>query len=103
MDRAHLEVMYLAIRKSGAALLALSFFILLVLAIASTLLFFAERGEWNSELGLFVDEMGDPSQFSSIPLAAWFAVSQFLSLPGRESDRLSSRPSLRMATATWFL
>ena len=69
-----IEVMYVAVRRSKDALVALSFFILLVLVFFSTLIYFAERGTWDANLGAFVDVDGDPSFFDSIPQTAWFAL-----------------------------
>jgi potassium voltage-gated channel Shal-related subfamily D protein 2 len=69
-----IEVMYVAVRRSKDALVALSFFILLVLVLFSTLIYFAERGTWDANLGVFVGADGDPSQFNSIPQTAWFAL-----------------------------
>ncbi|KAG1716077.1 hypothetical protein ID866_1103 [Astraeus odoratus] len=41
----------------------------------STILFyFAERGAWDDTLEIFVNSDGDPSQFPSIPAAAWFVL-----------------------------
>ncbi|RDB30383.1 Potassium voltage-gated channel subfamily D member 3 [Hypsizygus marmoreus] len=39
-----------------------------------TLLYFAERGTWDPLLDTFVNADGDPTQFSSIPAAAWFVL-----------------------------
>ncbi|EIW74567.1 voltage-gated potassium channel [Coniophora puteana RWD-64-598 SS2] len=69
-----IEVMYLAIRRSQHALLALSFFIFMVLTVFSTLLYFTERGTWDDTIETFVNSDGDPTQFSSIPVAAWFVL-----------------------------
>ena len=69
-----IEVMYVAVQRSKDALVALSFFILLVLVFFSTLIYFAERGTWDPNLGGFVDSDGDPSLFDSIPQTAWFAL-----------------------------
>ncbi|KAH7925161.1 voltage-gated potassium channel [Leucogyrophana mollusca] len=69
-----IEVMYLAIRRSHHALLALSFFIAMMLVVFSTLLYFAERGTWDDTLETFINADGDPSQFPSIPAAAWFVL-----------------------------
>ncbi|KAF8125082.1 hypothetical protein EV363DRAFT_677447 [Boletus edulis] len=69
-----IEVMYLAIRRSHHALLALSFFIAMLLTVFSTLLYFAERGIWDDTLETFINSDGDPSQFASIPAAAWFVL-----------------------------
>lgn len=69
-----IEVMFVAVRRSKDALVALSFFILLVLIFFSTLIYFAERGTWDGNIGAFLDADGDPSLFDSIPQTAWFAL-----------------------------
>lgn len=69
-----IEVMYVAVQRSKDALVALAFFILLVLVLFSTLIYFAERGTWDAGLGGFVDADGDPSMFDSIPKTAWFSL-----------------------------
>ncbi|KAI0338993.1 voltage-gated potassium channel [Trametopsis cervina] len=69
-----IEVMYLSFRRSEHALLALAFFVAMVLVVFSTLLYFAERGTWDETLGVFMNSDGDPSQFASIPAAAWFVL-----------------------------
>ncbi|KAI0087898.1 hypothetical protein BDY19DRAFT_994780 [Irpex rosettiformis] len=69
-----IEVMYLSFRRSEHALLALAFFVVMVLVVFSTLLYFAERGTWDETLGVFMNSDGDPSQFASIPAAAWFVL-----------------------------
>ncbi|TXT13739.1 hypothetical protein VHUM_01106 [Vanrija humicola] len=69
-----IEVMYVAVRRSKDALIAISYFILLVLVLFSTLIYFAERGTWDVTLGAFVDSDGDVSLFDSIPQTAWYAL-----------------------------
>jgi len=69
-----IEVMYLSFRRSQHALLALSFFVAMVLIVFSTLLYFIERGTWDATLETFVNTDGDPSQFASIPAAGWFVI-----------------------------
>ncbi|KAJ3895565.1 hypothetical protein GG344DRAFT_73084 [Lentinula edodes] len=69
-----IEVMYLSVRRSRHALLAISFFVVMVLTISSTLLYFAERGTWDTTLETFINTDGDPTQFASIPAAAWFVL-----------------------------
>ncbi|KAI0373697.1 voltage-gated potassium channel [Pilatotrama ljubarskyi] len=69
-----IEVMYLSFRRSQHALLALSFFVVMVLVVFSTLLYFAERGTWDETLGTFLNSDGDPSQFASIPAAGWYVL-----------------------------
>ncbi|QRV76348.1 ion transport domain-containing protein [Ceratobasidium sp. AG-Ba] len=69
-----IEVMFLAVKRSRDALLALGFFVLMALIVFSTLIYFAERGTWDSTLETFVNSDGDPTQFDSIPAAAWFVL-----------------------------
>jgi len=69
-----IEVMYLSVRRSQHALLAIGFFVIMILTVFSTLLYFAERGTWDEVLGTFINSDGDPTQFSSIPAAAWFVL-----------------------------
>ncbi|KAG9124423.1 hypothetical protein FRC07_011695 [Ceratobasidium sp. 392] len=66
-----IEVMFLAVKRSRDALLALGFFVLMALIVFSTLIYFAERGTWDTTLETFVNSDGDPTQFDSIPAAAW--------------------------------
>ena len=75
--------MFLSFRRSEHALLALAFFVVMVLIVFSTLLYvqdhaldvagstyvlydryFAERGSWDETLGIFINSDGDPSQFA---------------------------------------
>jgi potassium voltage-gated channel Shal-related subfamily D protein 2 len=106
--------MRISIKLSQDALLALAFFILMVslalpclcpfktltlstvlllqvVIIFSTLLYFAERGSWDSTLNAFVDADGDPTNFASIPAAAWFVLVT-LSTVGYVSFFLSTQP-----------
>ncbi|KAJ7164776.1 hypothetical protein C8R43DRAFT_1122653 [Mycena crocata] len=69
-----IEVMYISVRQSQHALFALGFFVIMVLTVFSTLLYFAERGTWDDILDTFINTDGDPSQFASIPAAAWFVL-----------------------------
>jgi len=69
-----IEVMYLSVRRSQHALLALGFFLLMFLVVFSTVLYFTERGTWDPILEIFLDEDGEASGFSSIPAAAWFVL-----------------------------
>jgi len=66
--------MYLSFRRSQHALFALGFFVLMVVIVFSTLLYFIERGSWDETLEVFINSDGDPSQFASIPAAAWFVI-----------------------------
>ena len=74
--------MLISIRRSRDALLALAFFVLMVLVVFSTLLYFAERGTWDESLETFIDDDGQRSAFESIPAAAWFVlVSEYYLYP----------------------
>jgi potassium voltage-gated channel Shal-related subfamily D protein 2 len=66
--------MRISIKLSQDALIALGYFILMVVVIFSTLLYFAERGAWDPVLQAFVDADGDPTDFASIPAASWFVL-----------------------------
>ncbi|KAG8702701.1 hypothetical protein FRC08_003289 [Ceratobasidium sp. 394] len=70
-----IEVMFLAVKRSRDALFALGFFVLMALIVFSTLIYFAERGTWDTTLETFVNSDGDPTQFDSIPAAAWQVLS----------------------------
>lgn len=88
-----IEVMYIAVHRSKDALVALSFFLVMALVVFSTLIYFAERGTWDSTLETFISadgergesctkktplmsnhNLGNPSDFVSIPAAAWFVL-----------------------------
>ncbi|KAG2442012.1 hypothetical protein HYH02_009804 [Chlamydomonas schloesseri] len=72
-----------AFAKSLDMLLLMSFFVGLIVVVASTLLFFAERGDYDETLGYYVrahekytQADGDPivSPFESIPSGFWWAI-----------------------------
>ncbi|KAF5362705.1 hypothetical protein D9758_011700 [Tetrapyrgos nigripes] len=69
-----IEVMYLSVRRSQHALAAIGFFVVCVMSVWSTVLYFVERGTWDPVLETFINAEGDPSQFSSIPAAGWFVL-----------------------------
>ncbi|KAH9166729.1 hypothetical protein EDB89DRAFT_2002058 [Lactarius sanguifluus] len=58
-----IEVMYLSFRRSQDALLALGFFVLMVVVVFSTLIVVPG----TDTLETFINSDGDPSQFASIP------------------------------------
>ena len=104
--------MYIAVHRSKDALFALSFFLVMAIVIFSTLIYFVERGVWDNNLGTFVtadgeqrrsvalqiylaDRVprppGDPSEFESIPSAAWFVLvseSQWEAVSPKSARRL---------------
>ncbi|KAI8598876.1 hypothetical protein EDD21DRAFT_175837 [Dissophora ornata] len=69
-----IEVMIVAIKRSMDALSALFFFLITGTMLFSTLLYFAERGEWDEARQVFVDANNNPSTFDSIPAAFWFVM-----------------------------
>ncbi|OZJ03975.1 hypothetical protein BZG36_03255 [Bifiguratus adelaidae] len=69
-----IEVMMAALKRSGDALSALFFFMVTSVVLFSTLLYFAERGTWDDQLGVFVTTNGVPSAFDSIPSTFWFVL-----------------------------
>ncbi|KAF9159552.1 hypothetical protein BGX20_002897 [Mortierella sp. AD010] len=69
-----IEVMIVAIKRSTDALSALFFFLITGTMLFSTLLYFAERGEWDEARQVFVDANNNPSTFDSIPSAFWFVM-----------------------------
>ncbi|KAG0201928.1 hypothetical protein BGX33_010008 [Mortierella sp. NVP41] len=69
-----IEVMIVAIKRSMDALSALFFFLITGTMLFSTLLYFAERGEWDDDRKVFVDANNNPSTFDSIPSAFWFVM-----------------------------
>ncbi|KAF5323893.1 hypothetical protein D9611_008453 [Ephemerocybe angulata] len=60
--------------KSQHAFLAIGFFVVMILTLFSTLLYFAERGTWDEVMDTFINSDGDPTQFAFIPAAAWFVI-----------------------------
>jgi len=40
----------------------------------STFAYFLERGQWDGERGMWVNDQGQPSFFSSIPASFWWAI-----------------------------
>ena len=66
-----MDAMFIALKKSKDALVAILFFQFFVIIVFSTLIYFAERGEYRD--GKFY--MGkDESKFDSIPATFWFVA-----------------------------
>lgn len=76
-----IDALVLAVQKSTDALVALLVFLSFVMVAFSTLMYFAERGTWDPAKRTFVDIMGEPSQFSSIPASFWY-VSEIITTVG---------------------
>lgn len=66
-----IEVMMVALKRSGDALSALFFFLVTSLVLFSTLLYFAERGIWDPTLETFVDASGNPRCVITHVLMTW--------------------------------
>ncbi|KAF6755559.1 hypothetical protein DFP72DRAFT_1119591 [Ephemerocybe angulata] len=79
-----IEAMYLSVHRSQHDLLAIGFFVIIILTVFSTLLcippcrsriatdivcyrYFAERGTWDEVMDTFINSDGDPTQFASSP------------------------------------
>ncbi|KAF5329107.1 hypothetical protein D9611_014290 [Ephemerocybe angulata] len=58
-----IEVMYLSVRR----LLAIGFFVVMILTVFSTLLYFAERGTWDEVMDTFINSDGDPPNSRPFP------------------------------------
>ncbi|KAF5338269.1 hypothetical protein D9611_014616 [Ephemerocybe angulata] len=50
-----------------------SFFVTIFMALIA-LSYFAKRGTWDEAMDTFINSDGDPIQFASIPVAAWFVI-----------------------------
>jgi potassium voltage-gated channel Shal-related subfamily D protein 2 len=59
---------------SADALYLLIFFIALATIITSSSIYYAERGVWSTEQQRWVNDAGEPSQFTSIPAAFWWCL-----------------------------
>ncbi|KAF6744552.1 hypothetical protein DFP72DRAFT_1078399 [Ephemerocybe angulata] len=51
-------LVYLSVRRSQHALLAIGFFVVMILMVFSTLLYFAERGTWDEVMDTFINSDG---------------------------------------------
>lgn len=69
-----IDALLLSLWKSVESLMALLVFMIFVLIAFSTMLYFAERGEWCLEKKIYLNFQQEPSQFSSIPAAAWYVT-----------------------------
>lgn len=60
--------------SSVDALVLLFFFLAIATVLASSVMYFLERGEWSTERQEWLTQEGDVSQFSSIPATFWWCV-----------------------------
>jgi hypothetical protein len=68
-----MDAMFIALKKSKDALLAILFFQFFIIIVFSTLIYFVERGELNPADGKFYMD-GKESKFDSIPATFWFVA-----------------------------
>jgi voltage-gated potassium channel Kch len=68
------QILVLAISKSLEALAAIFFYALVTILIASTAIYYAERGKYDPNRRLYVLPDGRISQFQNIPICTWWAV-----------------------------
>jgi gas vesicle protein len=71
---AQVQILLSAMRKSLDMLASVLFFICLNILIASTLIYFAERGQYDYQKKIFVGKDGQPTQFQSILISAYWSV-----------------------------
>ena len=69
-----MDAMFIALKKSKDALLAILFFQFFVIIIFSTLIYFFERGTMDQIDKKFKAIDGEPSKFDSIPATFWFVA-----------------------------
>lgn len=68
------EAMIIAVQRSFETLMAIMFFLCLVIIVASTMLYYVERGEFRIPEKKWFDLDGLPSKFDSIPSTFWFVI-----------------------------
>jgi len=60
--------------SSMDALILLFFFLAIATILASSVMYFVERGRWSVAKQQWLNDDGDPSQFTSIPATFWWCV-----------------------------
>ena len=75
------DAFIIAITRSRDTLAAIVAFQSLLIIVFSTLIYSAERGDWDKERRMFVGRDGLPSRFNSIPATFWF-VAQVITTVG---------------------
>lgn len=68
------EAMILAVHRSFETLVAIVFFLVLIVIVSSTMIYYVERGEYDPIKKIFIDSDGLPSKFDSIPATFWFVI-----------------------------
>lgn len=69
-----IEAMIVAVARSMETLVAIVCFLVFVIILASTAIYYVERGEWDPARRLFIGHDGEPSKFDSIPSTCWFVM-----------------------------
>lgn len=73
-----LQMMLRVIRMSTVALYVLIFYLMLGVCFSSSLMYFAEGGEWDPKVGEYVRTLADgstePTPFKSIPGSFWWCI-----------------------------
>lgn len=72
--QAWIELIALSFKKSRLALVAWLFFFCLIIMTFSSLIYYAERGTFDTKSRVFKDINGNPTKFSSIPATFWFVA-----------------------------
>ncbi|RYG50302.1 ion transporter, partial [archaeon] len=69
-----LQIFGVTIQRSANALCMLFFIVGLLILFWATLVYFAERGAWDVDRGVWQREDGSPTSFESIPAVAWCII-----------------------------
>lgn len=68
------EAMIIAVKRSFETLVAIMCFLVLIVIVSSTMIYYVERGEYDPTKKMFIDIEGLPSKFDSIPSCFWFVI-----------------------------
>lgn len=68
------EAMIIAVKRSFETLVAIVCFLVMIVIVSSTMVYYAERGEYDPLRKKFFDVDGLPSKFDSIPSSFWFVI-----------------------------
>lgn len=71
---AGLQMFSRTLLSSADALFLLAFFLTIATVLFSSMMYFAERGEWSQAQQAWLTEAGEPSQFTSIPATFWWCI-----------------------------
>lgn len=71
---AGLQMFSRTLLSSADALFLLAFFLTIATVLFSSMMYFAERGEWSQAQQAWLTDGGDASQFTSIPATFWWCI-----------------------------